>query len=153
MGLIEALQQSVVWGMSWWVRGLIGCAFGGAGLILLPLLFVKKDHPMAQNFGIITHNQSGGTNTVNIGPQRLTFNQEVAEKIAAELSNDKQIIFESVGNHADQAVAAEYLRFLEQRGFRLEWIQGGIVSPPPNQKISIDKRADRIFVTIAPNAN
>jgi hypothetical protein len=110
--------------------------------------------PMAQGPTINTWNQSGGTNIINAGPSRLQFEGSVADQLASALPRDKPITIQSIGGDADQAVVNQYQEYLQSRGFRIaERNIIGIMSPPPDKKISIMNAGDKVVVTIAPSAN
>jgi hypothetical protein len=103
---------------------------------------------------INTINQSGGTNTINVGPVRLVFDLAIAEELVAKLPAGKPISLQSVGSSADQAVADQYEQFLQSRGFQTQRVRIGVMGPPPDHKITLgDPNAPQMVVLIAPSAN
>jgi hypothetical protein len=75
---------------------------------------------IAQNGpSINTWNQSGGNNTIVVGPTRLTFDSAIGEDLISKIPPGKPITLQSIGSSSDQAVADQYQRFLQSRGFNI----------------------------------
>lgn len=137
------------------------CAFVYAGYVWAdwrmasPIGKTNGETVVAQGGPTInTWNQSGGTNTINIGPTRLTFESSIAEQLVNKLPAGKPITLQSVGSASDQAVADQYQQFLQSRGFHVAQRNIiGMMAPPPDRKISILDTATTVVVTIAPSAN
>ena len=103
---------------------------------------------------INTWNQSGGNNTINIGPTKLIFDQTIAEELASKLPPGKTIRLRGVGSQNDQAVVSQYEQFLQRRGFQIVRDMIGQISPPPDHKIMLgDPNAAQMVVIMAPSAN
>lgn len=128
------------------------CSVQAQGIIMAQN---DKGQPII-NQNVTSHNQSGGitAHTVNIGPQRLKFDPTIAEELAQKLPKDKPIRLRSVGGNSDHAVANEYQLFLQNRGFNIANRDViGMMSPPPEHKISIMDAGAQVIIVIAPNAN
>lgn len=140
----------------------LGAAIGGFGLLaagewVRPIQAQAQDHPgtpLASNTGpnINTWNQSGGTNTINIGHQRLTFQPSVAEEILRRLPKDKPIVIHSVGGASDQGIASEYQQYLQGQGVKIAGRSTfGVKIPPPDYAITIEDRGENVLLTINPS--
>ena len=137
-----------------------GCALLAAGEWWRPTVAAAQAQtpggPPVTNNGpsINTWNQSGGQNTINIGPQKLTFNQGIADEVLSRIPPGKPIMMQSVGSNADQAVADEYQRFLQGKGFVVQRARIGMMAPPPDHKITLgDPSQAQMIIIIAPSAN
>ena len=110
---------------------------------------------IAQNGpSINTWNQSGGNNTIVVGPTRLTFDFAIGEELISKVPAGKPITLQSVGSQSDQAVADQYQHFLQSRGFNIAQRNIiGMLVPPPDHKISIRDTGPAVVITIAPSAN
>jgi hypothetical protein len=113
----------------------------------------EKGPTVAQGPTINTWNQSGGTNTINIGPQRLAFDQTIGEELIRRLPAGKPVHIRSVGSNNDQQVANQYQAFLQERGFNVNRSIIGMMAPPPDHKISITDTLPEVIILIAPSAN
>jgi hypothetical protein len=102
---------------------------------------------------INTFNQTGGTNTVVVGPGRLMFDPAIGEALVSKLPSGKPIELRSVGSATDQAVADQYQQFLQKRGFQTARASVGMMVPPPDHPISIFDAGTAVIVTIAPSAH
>jgi uncharacterized membrane protein YgdD (TMEM256/DUF423 family) len=102
---------------------------------------------------INTWNQSGGTNTINVGPIKLPFETQIGDELVRRLPAGKPIRLQSVGSSTDQAVADQYQQFLQSKGFKVDRMMIGVMAPPPAGKITIRDAGDTVFVIIAPSAN
>jgi hypothetical protein len=112
--------------------------------------------PSVTNNGpsINTWNQSGGTNTINIGPTKLTFDKPIAEELVSKIPAGKPILLRGIGSDRDQAVVNQYQQFLEEHGFQITRHLIGMVAPPPDHKITLgDPNAAQMVIVIAPSAN
>jgi hypothetical protein len=84
----------------------------------------------------------------------LKFDTSIANDLVAKLPSGKPIKARTAGSNSDQAVATEYLAYLQNRGVRLsERMMIGMALPPPEHKIVIDENAQEVVLTIAPSAN
>jgi hypothetical protein len=102
---------------------------------------------------INTFNQSGGNNTINVGPSRLPFDPAIGEQIISKLPAGKTIVIQSVGSASDQKVADQYQQFLESRGFTVQRARIGMMAPPPDRQIVLgNPDAPKMAVIIAPSA-
>jgi len=99
---------------------------------------------VSQGPTINTWNQSGGNNTINVGPTRLGFDQAIGQQIINALPPGKPVTIESIGGASDHAVADQYAAFLQSRGMQ---------SPPPDHKLSLRDAGQSVVLTIAPGAN
>jgi hypothetical protein len=141
------------------------CVFAYAGYIVADLRAAKAlpiQHQQTAGGTIVvqggptinTWNQSGGSNTINIGPTRLTFDPAIGEELARKIPAGKPITLQSIGSQSDQAVADQYQQFLQSRGFNIaQRNMIGMMAPPPDHKISIRDTGPTVVVTIAPSAN
>jgi len=103
---------------------------------------------------INTWNQSGGNNTINVGPIRLAFDPAIGEELASKIPTGKPITLQSIGSQSDQTVADQYQKFLQSRGFNIARRNTiGMMAPPPDHKISILDTGPTVVITIAPSAN
>jgi hypothetical protein len=134
-----------------------GCLLLAAGEWMRPApaqAQASETPPMSNGPTINTWNQSGGQNTINAGPVRLVFDATIAQELVSKLPAGKPIMLMSVGSLADQAVAIQYQQYLQERGFQVERMSTGVLSPPPSHKIEIgDTTAAQVSVVIAPSAN
>ena len=95
--------------------------------------------------------QSGGNNTINLGPTRLPFDPAIGDQLVSKLPSGKTILLKSVGSGADQAIADQYQQYLQSKGFQVQRTAMGMLVPPPDHKISLgDPNAPEIVVIIAP---
>ena len=134
----------------------------GVGLVLLavagwwlaPHQKAGAPNPIINNApSINTLNQSGGTNTINVGPNRLAFDLTIADQLVGKLPRGKPIDVVGVGSDADWQIASQYADYLKTKGFEVTLSRIGMVSPPPDQKIKIGDASDpRVGVIIAPSA-
>ena len=137
----------------------VGAALGGIALLMLgeyirPTAAQQTAPGMTNGPSINTWNQSGGTNTINIGPTKLTFQPAIANELVSKLPRGKPVSLVSVGSSADQLVANEYQVFLQSQGFTVVRSVIGMMAPPPDHKIAIgDVNAAQVTVIIAPSAN
>jgi hypothetical protein len=98
------------------------------------------------NYGSITQN------CIVVGPTRLTFQTAIAEELVRRLPKEKPVVIRSVGSDRDQTIASQYQQFLVDHGYTIKARAGiGVLAPPPDYPITIDDRADSIFVTIDPS--
>jgi hypothetical protein len=125
-----------------------------AGLFLSHYWSAEGQGPIINNApSINSFNQSGGNNTINVGPSRLPFDPAIGEQLISKLPAGKTILIESVGSVSDQKVADQYQQFLESRGFTVERVRFGMTVPPPDRKIMLgDRNAPKMAVIIAPSA-
>jgi hypothetical protein len=136
-----------------------GCALVGAGEWFRPATAVAQsggNMPPIINNGpsISTTNQSGGTNTINVGPTRLLFDTAIGDELAGKLPTGKPVMLQTVGGNADQAIADQYQQYLESKGFQVARMKIGVMGPPPDHKITLgDPNAPQMVVIIAPSAN
>jgi hypothetical protein len=137
-----------------------GCALLAAGEWLRPTQAQQAQSsgggPPVTNYGpsINTWNQSGGNNTINLGPVRLAFDQAIAEELVSKLPPGKPVRLRGVGSQNDQAVVSQYQQFLQDRGFQVVRDIIGMIAPPPDHKIMLgDPNAAQMVVIIAPSAN
>jgi hypothetical protein len=140
------------------VGGLIGgFSLLAAGEWLRPAMAQQQSGgPPVTNNGpsINTWNQSGGNNTINVGPTKLIFDQAIAEELATKLPLGKPIRLHGVGSQNDQDVVSQYQQFLQGRGFQIERGRIGVMSSPPAHKITLgDPNAAQMVVIMAPSAN
>lgn len=152
-----------------WVRVVIGLLVGSFVFVVAPETIrrlsateggapvtKKDDGKTVINQNVTSHNQSGGitAHTVNVGPQRLTFDSAIAAELLRHMPKGKPVLAESAGSSADHAVAAQYLKFLEANGFTIKnWNRSGMILPPPAKKIVIQVLPDQTVLIIAPSAN
>jgi hypothetical protein len=115
---------------------------------------MSQDKPVI-NQNVTSYNQSGGitAHTVVVGTPKLTFDQKIAEELLSKIPAGKPILLQSVGSPRDQAVADQYQNFLQGRGLNLSRAVIGMMSPPPDDKLSVADNGARVVVTIAPSAN
>jgi hypothetical protein len=146
--------------------GFVGAVLGAVALIWIG--YVARDWsakaqpantggnnvPNINNYGpsINTTNQSGGTNVINVGPTRLVFNPAIGEELASKLPSGKPVIVQGVGSASDLAVAAQYAEFLKGKGFDVAFGRIGMMSPPPDHKITLGDNGKQAIVIIAPSA-
>ena len=100
-------------------------------------------------------NQQGGitAGTVNIGPSRLVFSQQLGDELLRTLPREKKVSMTSVGGNADQAVASQIQQFLQNNGYTVERMAAGMLAPPPDHKISLRNTPDASILIVAPSAN
>jgi hypothetical protein len=124
------------------------------GWWLAPFPKADAPSPIVNNApSINTLNQSGGNNTINVGPNRLTFNPATADQLIGKLPPGKTIDVVAVGSAADWEVASQYADYLKTKGFEVTLSRMGMLVPPPDQKIRIGDVSDpRVGVIIAPSA-
>jgi hypothetical protein len=134
-----------------------GCALVAAGEWLRPsqaLAQTPAGAPMTTGPTINTWNQSGGINTINVGPTRLPFDPSIAADLVSRLPAGKPLTVITVGSNTDQVIGAEYVKFLKDKGFAVTWNSAGMYAPPPDHKITIQNLdAPQVMVIIAPSAN
>ncbi|HEX4053155.1 MAG TPA: hypothetical protein VHX86_02715 [Tepidisphaeraceae bacterium] len=139
----------------------IGAAIGGIGLVGIgeyvrpaQAQYTGTAAPQGDGPTINTWNQSGGNNTINVGPQRLPFDPGLAAELASKLPAGKVIALQSIGSHADQVVADQYQQYLESKGFKVERMYVGMMAPPPDHKITLgDPNAAKMVVIISPSGD
>ncbi len=130
------------------------------GLLALPnICFAQQGNTVTDkkiDQSVTSHNQSGGitAHTVVVGPQRLAFDVAIATDLAQKIPKNVPIDLWSVGSQTDHAIADRYGTYLLSQGFQIANRNlAGMVSPPPENKISIAVGGPRTTITIAPNAN
>ncbi len=133
---------------------LIEKLFGGSAY---KKYWYKHDQPKEKPGDIVnitSYNQSGGitAHTVNIGPKKLEFSEEIGKEILGKLSRDKPISLQSIGSNCDQQVADEFQAFLENSGYKISRASIGMMIPPPDHPIVIQESDREIILTIAPSA-
>ncbi|WP_198162311.1 hypothetical protein, partial [Methylosinus sp. R-45379] len=108
---------------------------------------------VAQN--VTSYGQQGGitAGTVNIGPQRLTFSQELGRELLSKMPVKKNVLMQSTGGNADQLVATDIENFLIQNGYNVTRRTSAALAPPPDKKIVINDLADQYILVVAPSAN
>jgi hypothetical protein len=141
---------------------ILGAAIGGIGLLaagewLRPATAQPiPGGPSVTNNGpsINTTNQSGGTNTINVGPTRLQFDPGLADQLIARLPAGKPIDVVGVGSQTDQGIAGQYAQYLQSKGFNVTLTTIGVMGPPPDHKITLgDPNGPRMQVIISPSTN
>ncbi len=85
---------------------------------------------------INTFNQSGGNNTVNIGPKKLPFDPAIADALISKLPTGKPIQLVTIGSSGDQQIGAQYFAYLQAKGLPVSRISTGMYAPPPDHKIN-----------------
>ncbi|MGA7384321.1 MAG: hypothetical protein WBW81_06410 [Methylocella sp.] len=107
----------------------------------------------AQN--VTSYGQQGGITAgiVNIGPQRLAFSSQLGSELLAKMPSKKKVIISSVGGEADQSVATEIQKFLQQNGYVVTRESIGMLVPPPDHKISLGEGPKEYDLIVAPSAN
>jgi hypothetical protein len=102
-----------------------------------------------------SYGQQGGitAGTVNIAPARVPFTSELKADLLQKLKTNKPIELMTVGNNEDQKIGDEVLNFLKANGYQVpERMVIGMLAPPPNGPYSLEEKADKYVVTIAPSA-
>jgi hypothetical protein len=141
-----------------------GCALLAVGEWIRPVAAQQPQPPQEQpvskppptvNIGpsINTTNQSGGTNTINVGTTRLIFDPAIGEALIKKLPAGRPINLLAVGSGSDLGVAAQYERFLQSRGVQIaDSTNSMMLMPPPDHPITVVVSDRGVFVTIAPSA-
>ncbi len=101
-------------------------------------------HNSGVNYGIV-----GPVN--NYGPQKLTFDQNIASEILKLMPNKKTVILKTIGGRSDQDVGNQYHEFLVSNGFEVQRSILGGLNPPPDNKISFGESENSYTITIAPS--
>lgn len=91
-------------------------------------------------------------NCIILGPQRLTFQTDIADEIITRLPKGKPIYFASVGSDRNQQIAYQYFQYLEANGIHFAGgTRIGVIVPPPDYPINIRDRGDNIQLLIDPS--
>ena len=133
------------------IIGLAVMPFAFAGLVLSLNHYRNAPGINTNN----THNQSGGTNTLNIiGPQRLLFDATIGDQLASKLPTGKSIEIMAVGSRTDWNIADQYAQYLKAKGFDVSFSRTSETVPPLDHKFTIrdDPTTSPIIVIIAPSA-
>lgn len=86
---------------------------------------------------------------VNIGRQKLSFDEGTARQVMTQIGSDYIETIMTVGGNADQVVAQEYIKFFRSKGVTIgHTIAVGVKSPPPSQWFEGDAKC----LVIAPSA-
>jgi hypothetical protein len=115
----------------------------------------SQEKKLAPNITVTSNNQSGGITAyqVNIGQIYLSFSEEIAAELAAKLPKDRPVDIMGVGSPKDWQVADQYALFLQNGGYTIRnRNSAGMVTPPPDNPISITVYPDHSDVMIAPRA-
>jgi hypothetical protein len=137
------------------ITGFVVTAVAAFGLVLSHHWTAEGQGSITNNApSINTFNQSGGTNTINVGPQRLVFDPTIADQLVSKLPTGKSIKIMAVGSQTDWSIAGQYAQYLKDKGFDVSsFMQIGQMAPPPDHKITIgDLSTSPIVVIIAPSA-
>lgn len=156
---VFAESQSMITRYS--MAGAVGCVSAVACVWLFGVTGEAKirDWPAANAQvaqSVTSYNQSGGVTagTVNVAPQRLQFTPELESEIAARINDKSKTVFlRSVGGGKDQLVADMIENFLKTNGFQVDRRSIGTLSPPPDEKLSLQVAPDHYVFTVAPSAN
>lgn len=98
-------------------------------------------------------NAIGSNNSLcnNYGPQRLTFREDIANKLIEYLPDKKPVRITAIGSPSEQAVAHEYAAFLNANGYeRLPGNDIGSTNMMPEKQITVRAAPDHYEITIAP---
>ena len=111
----------------------------------------EEKNVINNNRGIITEGQRGNNYIINIGRQRLEYDDQVAQRLLAKIPKSEPITFQAVGSMADQGIGKQYAAFLQANGVKISEMRLiGMLAPPPSEQVNWD--ADRRIVTIAPSS-
>lgn len=166
MTAIWTLTMGVIWMRrisTWTLREYAGMAgIITFGVIAMPAM-IFFSWPQAHAQASATPNQSGNCNnygnnnincnTFNVAPPKLIFSQQLGQELLTRMPDKKKkVLMESVGGDADQNVASQIEGFLSQNGYTVERSGSGMVSPPPDHKITLGESQDTYTLVIAPSA-
>ncbi len=101
------------------------------------------------NFG----NNNFNCNTLNFGPSRATFSDELGVQLLAHMPEKKPISLQSVGSAAEQKVGDDVQKFLEDHGFTVKRMSIGMMAPPPDRPFSFSDTPNQYVITVAPSAH
>jgi hypothetical protein len=101
------------------------------------------------NFG----NNNFNCNTLNFGPSRATFSDELGGQLLAHMPEKKPVSLQTVGSAADQQVGDSVKKFLEDHGFTVKRMSIGVMAPPPDRPFSFLDTPNQYVITVAPSAH
>jgi hypothetical protein len=123
----------------------------GDGLVVQDYRGIQTS-PTINNFGpsINTTNQSGGNNTINVGPTRLLFDPAIADQLVGKLPSDKPISALIVGSDQDQQTGVQYLEYLQAHGFKIVQVDRTYsVMPLPEHYFTVFNRPEETRLEIS----
>lgn len=88
------------------------------------------------NRGIVTENQSGGTNIIYRTPRRLRLTEEIGSELLKTIPEEKPVIVEAVGSNADAQVGIQMAAFLRAHGYNVDLQRIGMIAPPPDHSLT-----------------
>ena len=158
-----SLEKEIMWQHKV-VLGTVGAVFGAlacltAGEFFHPSTAQAQSQPPNGGTNCIVNGNNNfngrdgiNCNTFNIGPQRLTFTEDIARQLIGKMPSKKPITLMSTGSNADQQVAGQYQAFLESNGYTVHRTSIGMMVPPPDHKITFSETPQEYQIVIAPSA-
>lgn len=102
------------------------------------------------NQGIVTENQSGGTNIIYRTHPKLQFSGEIGSELLKTIPKGKPVVVQAVGSNSDAQVGIQIAEFLRANGYKVDLWRIGMMSPPPDHPLEWNPRNSTLIV--APGA-